>query len=407
MKTVEDTKIEGDGKEISKAVKKTKRTIIIGLVVLVIIIVGGFLILGKEAAKYSLKEAVFYYKGEGADSKLFYMMPGKEPGYIITLPSEKIDLNTFKVHQHHYLSHGGKILIYFEKIDEIPLGEVSEGYTAYRKVYKPKFVDLKTGSIKEINQKMDSGSLVFSPDDEDIAWILSVKESTIEELESAQKKREVWLSSPDGSNARRLAALDEKVVLLQEWYGNYVYFWGIQGVGYYSLGKIDVRTGRVKYAQPKYCLENLVNCQNFKFSLSGELFIYEAGTIEEDKETIGLFIESFDNEKSWKILVENYISDRLWMNDEKHIIYTEQVTEPQVGLREKIHIVDLETQEDKEVYSGNYISQIVPDKTGDYLYFIEKETDEKFNLVRLDIEKGETEIIDFGEYNQLKVFSGI
>lgn len=396
-----------NGKEIAKAVKKTKKRILVGLVVVVIVVGVGILLLGREAAKYSLKEAVFYYKGEGAESKLFYLMPEKEPEYIITLPSEKISLDRYKVHQHHYLSHSGKFLIYFEKIDEIPLGEVSEGYTAYRKIYKPKLVDLKTGSVKIIEQDIDSGSLVFSPDDEDIAWVLSLEESTIDEIEEAGKKREVWLSHPDGNNARKLAVLDDKVILLQKWHGNYIYFRGIQGIGYYSLGRIDVRTGRVKYIQPKYCLEDLTNCQNFRFSSSGELFIYEAGVVKEDKQTIELFVESLGGEKSWQILIENYISDRLWLPDEKSIIYTEQVTERKVGLREKIHLVNLDSGEDREIYSGSYISQITPDKSGKYLYFLEKETDEKFNLTRLNIETGETEIIDFGPYDQLKIFSGM
>ena len=392
-------------KEIQGAVRKTKRTILVIFLVLVIVIVGVILFLGKEAARYSLGEAVFYCKGEGADSKLFYMLPEQEPGYLITLPSEEIDLGKYKVPKHSYISHSGEILIYFERVEEIPIGEVSEGMMAYRIVYQPKYVDLKSGSIKEIKQNMDSGSLVFSTNDEDIAWVLRVEESTISELELAEKKREVWLSNSDGSNARHLATLDEKVILLQKWYGNYIYFWGIQGIGYYSLGRINVKTGRVIYLQPKYCLEDLTNCQNFKFSSSGELLIYEAGVIEEDKEIVKLFIESFDGKKSWQILVNNYISDRLWLFNERSIIYTEQVTEPKIGLREKIHLVNLETKEDKEIYSGSYLSQLIVNASDEYLYFLEKETDEKFNLVRLDIEKSETEIIDFGQYNQLKVFS--
>lgn len=395
-----------DFNKVIEAVKKTKRKICLGLLAVIIVVVGLFLLAGKTA-RPSPGEAVFYYKGEGANSKLFYLSDSREPEYLITLPSEEVDLEKYKVHQHSYVSHNGEILIYFEKVDEIPIEDVGEGFTAYRKMYKPKYVDLRTGSVKNIKPKIDSGSVVFSPDDKDIAWVLRVEESTVDELEQTGKKREIWLSDPNGDSGRRLAALEDKVALIQRWQGNYLYFWGLQGVGYYSLGKIDVRTGQIKYAQPKYCLEDLTNCQNFIFSPSGELFIYEAGLIKDNEKTIELFVESLDQEKSWQILVDNYISDRLWMPDEENIVYTEQVTEKKVGLREKIHLVNLKTGEDSEIYSGNYLSQITPDKSGKYLYFLEKETDEKFNLTRLNIKTGETEIIDSGAYDQLKIFSGM
>lgn len=398
--------IKGGARLAARQVRKTRRTILVIILVVVIVAVGVILFLDKEAAKYSLGEAVFYYKGESADSKLFYMLPGQEPGYLITLPSEEIELDKYKVPQHSYISNSGEILIYFEKTEEVPIEDIGDGLTAYRKIYQPKLVDLRNGSVKNIEENIDSGSLVFSLDDKDIAWVLRAEESTIQELESAEKKREIWLSNPDGNNARHLAALDEKVVLLQKWYDNYIYFWGIQGIGYYSLGRIDVRNGRVTYLQPKYCSENLANCQNFHFSPSGDLFLYEAGIIKEDDgEGVELFIESFDGKRSWQILVANYMSDRLWMPNEKSIIYTEQLTERGVGLREKIHLVNLETKEDKEIYSGSYLSQLVPGISSKYLYFIEKETDEKFNLIRLDIENNGTTIIDSGPYNQLKIFT--
>jgi len=398
--------IKGAARLAARQVGKTKRMILVIILVVVIVAVGVILFLDKEAAKYSLGEAIFYYKGEGADSKLFYMLPEQEPDYLITLPSEEIESGKYKVPQHNYISNSGEILIYFEKTEEVPIEDIGDGLTVYRKIYQPKLVDLRNGSVKDIEQHIDSGSLVFSLDDEDIAWILRVEESTIQELESAEKKREIWLSNPDGNNARRLAALDEKVVLLQKWHGNYIYFWGIQGIGYYSLGRIDIRNGRVTYLQPKYCLENLANCQNFRFSPSGDLFLYEAGIVKEDDgEGVELFVESFDGKRSWQILVANYMSDRLWVPNEKSIIYTEQLIEKGIGLREKIHLVNLETKEDKEIYSGSYLSQLVPDPSSRYLYFIEKETDEKFNLMGLNIENGETAIIDFGPYNQLKIFA--
>ena len=165
--------------------------------------------------------------------------------------------------------------------------------------------------------------------------------------------------------AKKIADLDEKVVLLQYWNGNYVYFWGLKSVGSYGLGRININTGLVEHIFPKYCSEELTNCQNFRFSSSGELFIYEAGVRkegEEEKQVMSLFAESFDKEESWEILVTNYISDRLWMPNEKGVVYTEQVLKKKGGIEEIIHLVDLNTKEDKKIYSGNYISQITPEQ---------------------------------------------
>ena len=394
-------------KKIVEEMRKTKKVFLIGFLILIlaILIVGAILLINKSV-KPSLK-GVFYFKTEGENSKLFYMVPNKEPEYLLDLPSEEVGTDYYKVPKHSYLSHNGQVLIYFERTKEMPIGTISEeeGLVAYRIFYKPEYIDLKTGSIKDINQDIDSGSLVFSTNDKKIAWIKQVEESTVEELESKNKKREVWLSDFDGQSAERLAILGEKVILLQRWSGHFIYFWGIQGTGYYSLGRINAENGQVEYLSPQHCSKNLSNCQNFKFSSSGQLFMYEAGSIKEDKKTIDLFIESFDNQKSWQILVENYISDRLWLPDENSIVYTEQVTEKKGELKEKIHLVNLETKEDKEIYSGSYISQLIPNIFGNYLYFLEKETDEKFNLVELNIEKGEARIIDSGEYNWLRIFS--
>ncbi len=393
--------------KISKAITGTKRQIVIILVIAVIIVIGLFLILGKGAIKYFPEGAVFYYKIEGKDAKLFSLKSGDEPRHLAAVPAEEIDADNYRVPKHSYISENGDILIYFERTAEVPIGTLGENdeYTAYRIIYQPKYVDLKTGAVKEIEQDIDSGSLVFSPDESKIAWVLLVKESTVGELEQAGTRREIWISNPDGSNARQLAILDDKVILLQRWKGDYIYIWGIKGVGYYNLGRINIKTGKVQYIQPKYCLENLTNCQNFSFSPSGRLFIYEAGFDQEEKENVEVFAESFTGGESWKILVANYVSDRIWMPDNKSIIYTEQIVEKKVGVREKIHLANLETGEDKEIYTGSYVSQIIVDASGRYLYFIEKETDEKFNLMRLDIKTGKTEIIDFGEYYHLKLFS--
>lgn len=397
--------------KIRQSITRANRRIFVSLVVLALIIIG-LILLAVRVAKPTLGKAVFYYKGEGKDSKLFYMKSGAKPQYLITLPSEESELSKYKVPRHSYVSNHGNILVYFEKTGQIPVETLSDNkdFTAFRIIYKPKYIDLKNSSINDIDQDLDAGSLVFSPDDKKIAWVLSAKESTIQELESAGRKREVWLSSPDGDNARRLATLDDKVVLLQKWHGDYIYFWAVKGVGYYGLGKINVKTGQVKYTQPKYCSENLSNCRNFSLSSSGEIFIYEAGSIRDGKEVTELFVGDFSGKKSWQILVKNYISDRLWMPDGENLIYTEQQTIQEPGpvfvLREKLHKVNLKSGLDKEIYTGSYLSQLTFDGSGKYLYFIEKETDEKFNLVRLNLDDKKTEILDFGQYNQLQIFSG-
>ncbi len=394
-------------KKIFGAIKQTKMKTLLIVAIAIVVIVAAILILGKVAIKYSLSEAVFYYKGETKDTKLFYIMPGKQAEYLLTIPSEESADGKYKVPQNDYFSHDGKSLIYFKKIGEVPVESIKtdEGYTAYRKIYKPQLVDLKKHSVKEINQEMDSSRVVFSSDDTKITWVMAVKESTFDELEQSKRKREVWISNPDGTNAKLSATLDDKVVLLKEWNGDYIYFVGSRGIGYYNLGEINTKTGKVKYFQPKYCLEDLTNCKDFQFYSSGELFIYQASIKDDKSEKIALFVESPDKEKSWQILVENYISDKLFSSDGKSVIYTEQVNASSSQFREKIHLVNLGTSQDQEIYSGNYVSQIIPDKNDDYLYFIEKETDEKFNLVRLNIQNKKADIIESGRYDDLKIFS--
>ena len=394
-------------KRIFETIKQTEKRVLIGLFIAVLVVIGLMLFVGKIATKPSLEGAVFYYRVDGKDSKLFYLNSGNSPQYLVSIPSEEGEPDKYKVPAHSYISHSGKVLVYLEKTGEVPVGMPAKeaDFSVFRITYKPKYIDLKSHSVNDINQDIDASGLVFSPDDKNIAWVLSVAESTIQELESAGRKREVWVSNVDGSNAKRLATLDDKVVLLQRWFGSYIYFRGLKGVGYYSLGRINVKTGQVEYIRPKYCSEDLSNCQNFNFSPSGNLFIYEAGLSQDNKESIELFVGDFSGKKSWQILAKNYISDRLWMPDEKSIIYTEQEAIKGGGIREKIHLVNLETNRDQEIYSGNYVSQLVPDSSGNYLYFLEKETDEKFNLVELNIKTKKSEILESGPYNQMQIFS--
>ena len=357
--------------------------------------------------KRTTSGAIFYFKSEGKDASLFYVNNGNNPKKLITILAEGGDPGEYKAPKHIYVSHNGNSLIYFEKTGLVPIQAIpgKEDFTMYRIIYKPKFVDLGKNSIKDINQDIDTSNLLFSPDDKKIAWVLSAKESTLDELEKAGRKREVFISDVDGTNAKSLTVLDDNVVLLERWQGDYIYFRGIKGVGYYSLGRTDIKTGKTEYIKPKYCSDNLANCQNFNFSSSGEFFIYEASSTRDNKNIIELFAEDFNNKRSWQILCKNYISDRLWMPDEKNIIYTEQENVKEVGIREKIHLVDLKTNKDQELYTGSYVSQIFPGRSGDYLYFLEKETDTKFNLVRLNIKTKKSEILDFGDYSQFQIFS--
>ena len=394
-------------KRIFEVIKQTKKRVLMGLFITVLVVIVLILFVGNIITKPSLEGAVFYYKVDSKDSKLFYLDSGNKPQYLISIPSEEGEPGRYKAPVYSYISHNGKTLVYLEKAGEVPIDMSIEevGFSAFRIIYKPKYVDLRSHSINDIDQNIGASGLVFSPDDKKIAWILSVEESIIQELESAGRRREVWLSSIDGGSAQRLATLDDKVVLLQKWVGDYIYFRGVKGAGYYSLGRINVKNGRVEYVRPKYCSEDLSNCQNFSFSSSGNLFIYEAGLLQDNEESIELFVGDFSGKKSWQILAKNYISDRLWMPNEKSIIYTEQEAVKGKGIREKIHLVNLETNKDQEIYSGSYVSQLVPDSSGDYLYFLEKETDEKFNLVELNIKTKKAEILESGPYSQMQIFS--
>jgi len=208
MKTKNHTKIE----EISTLLKKTKTKIIIGLILALIIVVGLFLFFGPNKAMLSNGHGVYFCKGEKDKQDFDISEFGKqelkkdkqdfdisefgkqELKKIITLPLEKVDLEKNRIPKHIYISPNKKNLIYFEKTEEVPLGTISKekGLVAVRIIYQPKYVNLKTGSKKEIDQKIDSGSLIFSPTGTKIAWIKRVEEATVEKLQENNKKRELW-----------------------------------------------------------------------------------------------------------------------------------------------------------------------------------------------------------------------
>jgi len=151
----------GGGKQIKKIVKQTKIKILIILAVAIIVIATGILLLAKEAtgilllakeaAKYSLEGAVFYFKGMGEKTKLFYLEPGVSPQPLIDLPSEEVNPGKYKVPKHSYISHNGETMIYFERVEEVPVGIISEEQElmAFRIIYKPKYRFRRLGFFSE------------------------------------------------------------------------------------------------------------------------------------------------------------------------------------------------------------------------------------------------------------------
>ncbi len=394
-----------------KMFKDHKIRIAIILSVVLIVAIGLFLFLGPQGRAPIKGQGIYYCNSQNnsQDFNVFVFQQQQEPEQLISLPMELVNPQKHRVPKHIYISHNGANLIYFKKTEEIPVETVSEeqGLVAVRLMYKPVYVNLKNKSEKEIDQKIDSGSLVFSPNDTRIAWIKRVEEATVKELEATNRKRELWTSDLKGEKAKKIASLDDRVVILQAWNNNYIYFWTLKTLSSYGLGRVNIKNGEIDYIVPKYCSKDLANCQNFQFSPSGEMFIYEAGVKidDQDEEKISLFIEDLNQEESFQIMVSTYISDSLWAPNQESIIYTEQVPQKSGKIEEKIHLVNLASKEDQEIYSGNYISQITPSKDGDYLYFIEKESDEKFNLIKLNIESGESKTIASDEYNHLKIIS--
>jgi len=374
--------------------------------ILIAVLIGVILgILIWRILSPNLGEGVFYYRVDGDKANLFLLNGNKEGEKIVSVWAQELDLGKYKPPRHSFISPDGRQLIYFKKIKEEPIQKLGEDLVASRIFYEPILINLKTGKDKKIDQSIDSASLVFSPDSNNIAWLKEVKESTYDEIEKSNQKRELWISRVDGANARLLAGFDENVVLLKKWSDDYIYFQGIYDVSAKSLGRINIESKKIDYIVPKGCNVNLIDCQNIEFLPSGKMFIYEIYTKNENKEITELYLGDFEKREFKAILTTDRISDKTWLADEKGFFYTEQEMVKDVGVKETIHLVDLYKETDKVLYSGSYVSQLITDSSGDYLYFLEKDNEateiNMFKLMRLNIKNQKSETILIENYNNI------
>ena len=383
--------------------ERKRTTFFILIAVLVGIIIG---ILLWKVLTPKLGEGVFYYKIDGNKANLFLLSGSGEGEKIVTVAAQEVDLGKYKPPQHSSISPDGRQLVYFKKTREEVIASSSDGLIASRIFYDPMLVNLKTGTEKKINQSIDSSSLIFSPDSNNIAWIKEVSESTYSEIEASNKKRELWISRADGENAQLLASFDENVLLLRRWNGDYIYFQGVFDASVKSLGRINVNTKKVDYITPQGCNANLTNCQNIEFSPSGQMFLYEIYTQKNNKEITELYLGNFETKEYKPILTTDRISDRTWLDNEKGFFYTEQETTKEQGLKETIHLVDLYKETDTVLYSGSYISQMTFNGSSNYLYFLESVEGgavNTFKIVRLDVKSKKTETVLTDNYNNILI----
>jgi len=377
--------------------------------ILIAIIIGiGIGILIWRFLSPAIGRGIFYYKVEGDKANLF-LLKNSSSKQITSVSAREVDPGDFRPPRRSYISHSRKNLIYFKQVEEIPLeNQESSEFTAFRIIYEPTLVNLKNKEEKKINQSIDSASLVFSPDDSQIAWIKQIEESTYQDIETSGKKRELWLSKIDGEEAKLLASFDENLILLKVWDGDHIYFQGLWDITNRSMGRINIKTKEIENMVPRYCEKFLENCKNIEFSPSGNRFLYEIQTKKDDKDITELYLGDFNKKEFLEVLTTDEISDRLWVDDEERFFYTEQETVRKEGgggeteVRETIHLVDIKNQTDDSIYSGSYISQLTIDVGGRYLYFLEKEKEgENFKLNRLDLKTKEVKTILTDNYNKI------
>jgi len=351
-----------------------------------------------------LGEGAFYYRLDGDKANLFLLDNKGEGEKIVTVPAQEVDLGKYKPPKNSFVSSDNRYLIYLQKTKEEAIGDIGNNMTAVRNFYEPILVNLKTGAEKKINQQIDASGLVFSLDSSQIAWIKEIKESTFEEIEKSQKKRELWISRIDGENAQLLATFDEKVVLLKRWSDDYIYFQGVYGINYSSLGRINISTKKIEHILPEKCDKELSNCQNIELSPSGRMFLYEIYTKKDDKEITELYLGDFESRKYKPVLTTDRISDKRWLDNEKGFFYTEQEMTKDEGVRETIHLVDLYKETEKEIYKGSYVSQLVYSESENYLYFLESDNGNevnRFKLMKLNIKNQKADTILVENYNNI------
>ena len=383
--------------------ERKRITFFILIAVLAGIIIG---ILFWKILTPKLGEGVFYYRTDNNKANLF-LLDGKGEGEkIVAVTAQEVELGKYKPPRHSSISPDGRQLVYFKKSKEEPLMTSADGLVASRIFYDPMLVNLKTGTDKKIDQSIDSSSLLFSPDSNNIAWIKEVTGSTYEEIEKNGQKRELWISRADGENAQLLAGFDENIILLKRWNGDYIYFQGLFDVSIKSIGRINVQTKKIDYITPKGCDDNLTNCQNIEISPTGKMFLYEIYTQKNNKEITELYVADFEKKEYRAVLTTDRISDKLWLDNEKGFFYTEQETTKEQGLKETIHLVDLYKETDTILYSGSYISQLAFNDSSNYLYFLERAEGGEINtfkIVRLNIKNKKTETVLTDNYNNLLI----
>lgn len=374
--------------------------------VLVAVLIGVILgILIWKILSPKLGEGVFYFRVNGDKSDLFLLDSDSEGKKIVSIPAQEVDLGKYKSPSHSYISPDSKELIYFKKFKEEPIINSGQDIVVSRVYYNPILVNLQTGTDKKIDQKIDPASLVFSEDGNNIAWIKEVNGATYNDIEKSNAKRELWISRADGADAKLLASFDENVILLRKWSENYIYFQGLYDVSNKTLGRIDKDNKKIDYIVPKGCDDNLTNCQNIEFSPSGEMFIYEIYSKNNDKEITELYLGDFVKKEFKPILTTDRISDRLWLDNGKGFLYTEQELTQEKTVQETIHLVNLFKETDKVLYSGSYVSQLAMDSSGDYLYFLEKDNKAEqvniFKLMRLNMKNQESGTVLTENYNNI------
>jgi len=382
---------------------KKQKSIIIAIAILVGIGLGvlAWIIFGPVLGK-----GIFYYRIDGTNADLFSLKNTGTSKKIISVSAEEADVGKYKPPRRSFFSNAKDQMIYLKKTGEIPLENMGNGeFTPVRIVFDLILVNLKNNKETKIEQKIDSSSLLFSPNDNQIAWTKGLDESTYQDIEDSGKKRELWLSKPDGQKAELLASFEENLILLKRWVGDYIYFQGLWDATNRSLGRINVKTKKVDYVTPEGCGEMLVNCQNIEFSPSGKYFLYEIYKNEGDKEITELHWGDFEKNKFKPILTTDRISDKVWLDNENQFLYTDQAMIKKGSekvIEERLHLVDIEKEAEAILYNGSYLSEFVFANGGRYLYFLEKQSEgEDFNLIRFDIKKKEAKTIFSDNYNHI------
>ena len=372
--------------------------------VLLAVIVGIFI--GIAVWKFigpTLGRGIFYYRVDGDKANLF-LLKNSHSKKLIAVPAREIDPGDFRPPKRSYVSNSRKEMIYFKQIEEVPVEGVSENqeFIVSRIIYKPILVNLKNGKETEINQLIDSAGIVFSPNDEKIAWMKQIDEATYAQIEQSGKKREIVISDKDGKNPESLVSFEENLIILKKWAGDYIYFQGLWDIYNQNLGRVNVKTRQVEYLIPQGCVKSLENCKNIEFALSGNKFLYEIISKKDDKDITELYLGDFDKNEFLAVLTTDQIGNRVWVDDGEIFFYTEQEVDKFDKVTETIHLVNIENQTDDSAYSGNYISQLTFDRGGRYLYFIEKQQEgENFNLMRFDLKTKKAEVLLTEDYNKI------